>query len=244
MDGVRWLVHIVAMTPELATLLIATWTFVLGHFLLSSLPVRGALIPKIGVGGHRALYSAAALGTLAWVVVAYGDARMANAYLWDAPGWAAMIPVAVMPFTGILFVCSVTSRNPTAVGGERLLSDPSPVGGIMTITRHPMMVGFALWAAAHIPANGDGASLILFGGMLVLSVGGMLHIDHRRARLGGDWGPIALTTSIIPFAAALQGRTKVDWAGIGLWRPAAGLILYVALIYGHPWFAGVAIIPH
>jgi len=243
MDGPPCHVHIAPMTPDLATLLIATWTFVLAHFLLSSLPVRKALIARIGTGGHRGLYAITAIVTLTWMLMSFGDARLNNAYLWDAPAFATMIPVAVMPITAILFVCAVTSRNPTAVGGERLLDDPSPVGGITTITRHPMMVAFALWAAAHIPANGDAASLILFGGILILSIGGMVHIDYRRASYGGEWGPMALTTSIIPFAAALQGRTKIDWAGIGLWRPAVGIILYVGLIYAHPWIAGVAIIP-
>ncbi|HAE04070.1 MAG TPA: hypothetical protein DCG04_22020, partial [Rhodospirillaceae bacterium] len=157
----------------------------------------------------------------------------------------SMVPLLVMPLVTILLVCSLTTRNPTAVGGEKVATDPKPLSGIMTVTRHPMMVGFALWAVSHLVANGDLASVILFGGLLILSVGGMFHIDYRRSvTLGSDWGPIALTTSITPFLAVIQGRTKLDWAGIGLLRVVAGLALYAGLIFGHPWIAGVPVMMH
>lgn len=220
--------------------------FVGGHFALSSLPVRRALTDRLGDGAFRGLYSLLAAGSLVWVGIAYGDARSDSQILWAGPPALAMIPLAVLPISCILLVCSITSRNPTAIGGgERSAADPKPLSGIVTVTRHPMLVGFALWAAAHIPVNGDAASLVLFGGILLLCVGGMLHIDHRRrVTLGAGWGPIALTTGVVPFLAALQGRTKVDWGGIGPWRVAAGLALFVALLYGHPWIAGVPILPH
>jgi uncharacterized membrane protein len=231
------------MTQTLITLAIAAATFVGGHFVLSSLSVRGVLIAKIGEGGHRILYSLVALGSFIWMLFAYGDASLDAPILWAGTPGLAMVPVFVMPIVCVLFVCAVTTRNPTAIGGERVAQDPKPLGGIMTVTRHPMMVAFALFAAAHMVVNGDAASLILFGALLVLTVGGMLHIDHRRgATLGSDWGPIALTTGIVPFMAAVQGRTKIDWGGIGLARVAGGLALYAALVFGHPWIAGVPIV--
>ena len=64
-----------------------------------------------------------------------------------------------------------------------------------------------MWAASHHFVRGDAANIILLAGILVLSLGGMAHIDKRReAALGSDWGPVALTTSRLPFKAVLQGR--------------------------------------
>ena len=81
-------------------------------------------------------------------------------------------------------------------------------------------------------------------GILVLSLGGMAHIDaRRRAALGSAWGPIALTTSVMPFAAILAGRTKFDWAGIGWQRLLGGLALYLALLFAHEWLIGVSPVP-
>src|SRR3546814_13569424 len=76
--------------------------------------------------------------------------------------------------------------------------------------------------------------------MAVLAIGGMLHIDHRRREiLGSSWGPVALTTSAVPFLAATQGRSRIDWAGIGLWRVAGGLALYLVLLLAHEPTVGV-----
>lgn len=233
------------MSEPLFVLILSTAFFVGAHMVLSSLPVRQVLIDRMGEGGHRGLYTVAVGAGMVWMLFSYGDARAVAAPLWMPPPAMAMVPVLLMPIASILLVCALTTRNPTAVGGDKIAREPKPVTGIMTVTRHPMMVGVAIWAVAHLLSNGDAASIILFGGLLFLAVGGMLHIDHRRsATLGGDWGPIALTTGIVPFAAAIQGRISIDWAGIGLWRPAAGLVLYVALLLGHPWFAGVAVMPH
>lgn len=233
------------MTEPLLALILSTAFFVGAHMVLSSLPVRQVLIGRLGEKGHRGLYTVAVGAAMVWMLFSYGDAQGLGPQLWYPPPALAMVPVILMPIATILLVCSLTTRNPTAVGGDRIAREPKPVSGIMTVTRHPMMVGVAIWAVAHLLSNGDAASAILFGGLLFLAVGGMLHIDHRRAvTLGGDWGPIALTTGIIPFSAAIQGRTSVDWAGIGLWRPAAGLGLYAALLFGHPWIAGVSVLPH
>ena len=72
----------------------------------------------------------------------------------------------------------------------------------------------------------------------------MWHIDRRReASAGADWGPVKLTTSAIPFAAIVQGRARFDWAGIGLWRTALSLALYVALLHFHDRLFGVSALP-
>ena len=164
--------------------------------------------------------------------------------LWQPTPELLAIPLLVMPFASILVVASLSTPNITMVAGERHADQPHPAPGIMTITRHPGLWGIGLWSVAHLLANGDDASLALFGGIAVLSFGGMWHIDQRRrTTLGSAWGPVALTTSVIPFLAAVQGRTKVDWAGIGLARVAAGLALYAALLLTHGWAIGVSAIP-
>jgi len=112
------------------------------------------------------------------------------------------------------------------------------------VTRHPFLWGVTLWAASHIVVNGDVKTLVVMIGLLVLALGGMWHIDRRReAALGAAWGPIALTTSALPFQAILQGRTVLDWAAIGWWRPALALALYLALLALHETLFGVSVLP-
>jgi uncharacterized membrane protein len=115
---------------------------------------------------------------------------------------------------------------------------------MLSITRHPFLWGTGLWALSHLLANGDLSSIVMMGGIAVLSFAGMHHIDLRReSNLGATWGPMKLTTSVLPFGAVLTGRTKVDWRGIGLWRPALGLVVYAALLHLHSGLIGVSPLP-
>lgn len=229
------------MFSDLNALLAATVLFVGGHFLLSSLPLRQVLVRRLGDGGFRALYSLVAGVGIVWMASAY--AKASTVALWSSPAlhWLALL---VMPFAAILAVAGLTTRSPTAVGGETLAAGQDPAPGILRVTRHPFLWAVALWALVHLLARGNLASLIFFGGFLVLSLGGMQHIDLRRERsLGGSWGPMRLTTSVIPFAAIASRRTRMDWQGLGWWRPLLGLALYLALLHLHPLLFGVSPLP-
>ncbi len=226
----------------LENLALAVATFVGGHFILSSLTVRQRVVARVGEGIFRALYSVVALASFVWMLRAYGAAP--DTALWQPTPALALIPLVTMPFACVFAVAGLTTRNVTGVGGESLLDDPHPVRGAATVTRHPFLWGVALWGAAHAATNGDAASVLLFGGMTVLALGGMVHIDHRRRKsAGAAWGPVAMSSSAIPFHAAIQGRAKIDWAGIGPTRILAGLALYVIVLATHESAFGVDVMP-
>ncbi len=229
------------MTGTLTALFVSMLSFVGGHFLLSWPTLRERLIARLGQGPFTGLYSLLMVLVLIWVVAAY---RVAPPFvLWDFGPSVNLLPVLAMPFALILAVAGLTSRNPTAVMGEGLLAHALPVDGILTISRHPFLSGVALWSVSHLIANGDAASAMLFGGMGILSIGGMSAIDHKRSlKLGQNWAAFAAKTSRIPFGAAFSGRVQVDWGGIGWVRPVIGLILYVALFTLHDWLFGVPVI--
>ena len=232
-------------TGTLDSLIAATALFVAGHFVLSSRPLRQPLRRALGERLFLAVYSIAALAAFMWMMSAYGTAPYLE--VWAPPPFLRLVPLALMPLACILVVGGLTTRSLTMVGGGLSASAGGPESaapGMISITRHPALWGFTLWAGSHLAVNGDAANMILMAGILVLSLGGMVHIDLRREdALGGAWGPTKMTTSVLPFAAILSGRTKLDWKGIGWQRLLGGLALYAALIFAHPWIAGVALIP-
>jgi uncharacterized membrane protein len=226
------------MLGTIEALLLGLVVFVGGHFLLSSPPLRDPALRAIGEERFRGLYALLALASLTWTILAYGYAPYVE--VWSPPAWTRWVPNLLMPLAAVLLVAGVTTRNPTAVGGETALDEPNAVRGILTVTRHPFLNGAGLWAVAHLAANGDLASMLLFGSVAILAYGGMPAIDAKvRRRIQAAWGPVELTTSRTPFLAAIQGRVKVDWRGIGLWRLALGLLLWTALYGMHPMYAGV-----
>lgn len=233
------------MMGSLNTLFLATVLFVAGHFLLSSRPPRRAMTELLGAQGFRIGYSLVALAAFVWMLRAYEAAPVT--VVWYPPLAFTWVPVLVMPIALLLAVCGLTTPSVTMVGGESRLSDPSThdvAPGMLRVTRHPFLWGTALWSASHLLVNGEAAEMILMAGILVLSLGGMKHIDLRReTELGSAWGPMALTTSALPFAALASGRTTMDWKGIGWWRPAVALALYAALLHLHPTIFGVSALP-
>ncbi|MBS28871.1 MAG: NnrU protein [Alphaproteobacteria bacterium] len=230
------------MTGSIDTLFAATVLFVGGHFLLSSKPVRMALIERFGETHLLTYYSLVMIVIFTWMILAFIDTPPVA--LWQPSAGIRWLPALGMPLAVFLIVCGLTTPSPTIAGTNPDEPGRDLTRGIMRITRHPFLNGMSLWAALHLIANGDDRSIVLFGGLLVLTVVGMWHIDKRREFLfGSDWGPILLTTSAIPFAALLSKRTSFDWPGIGWWRLLLSVAIYLALVWLHPLVLGEAAWP-
>ena len=146
-----------------------------------------------------------------------------------------------MPFAWILAVSGGSTPNVTTGASNDGGEVEIPVVGIVRITRHPIMWGVSLWAGAHLIANGDTASVLMFGGLLSVSLLGPLQIDAKNHRkLGQAWPQFAAQTSWLPFAAAVVGRTGISLREIGWRRLAIALALYVVTMGVHPFVFGVS----
>ena len=98
------------------------------------------------------------------------------------------------------------------------MMSPAPKKGrLLWGMRHPMLMGFGLWALAHLLVNGDLPSLVLFGGLLVWALVEMALINRS------PWPPPAG-----PFPARKEAMAAVG---------AVVVLLVVGLIHGliGPW---------
>lgn len=220
------------MSASFTPLISATLVFVLGHFFLSARPVRSGLVGILSRNGFLAVYSIYAMASFIWMNIAYTRAPFED--LWGDPYWARWASVLIMPLAAIFLAAGVSTANPSAVGMDKLLAGGREPRGIQKVTRHPLLWAIAIWAALHFAANGDEASAIFFGGILVLSLAGMAHIEARKRAVGDPgWERFAALSSAVPFAALIGGRTRVTLSEIGWGRLAAGVVLYLVLLFGH-----------
>lgn len=226
----------------MVSLFLASLLFLAIHALVSGTALRGMLVAKIGERLYMAAFSTLSAGSLFWVILSYGAAP--HVELWADVTGLKHLSMLLMLIATILAVLAFSTPNPTSAGGDRALSREQAARGIIKVTRHPFLVAVSIWSVAHILANGDLASLILFGGFLALSLIGPPQIDAKRAaKYPEDWPRFLGQTSWLPFAAILQGRTKITWAEIGWGRIAAGVALYlVILLLLHQWAFGTT--PH
>lgn len=114
---------------------------------------RTQMLSLLGERGYKALYSAAAALGLALVVWGFSVARQDAATLWTPP-------VALRHSASLLTLAAFVLVTAAYV----------PANHFKVWLGHPMLAGTALWALAHLLANGKGVDVLLFGSFLVWAV--------------------------------------------------------------------------
>jgi len=210
--------------------------FLASHSIPARPAMRARLVMVFGERGYLSLYGLVSTGLLAWLIVA---ARRAP----YVPLWAPTLeqywaPVLVMPLALFLLIGGLLSPNPLSVGFRGRTFDPMRPG-IVEITRHPVLWGFALWGLSHVIANGDLVAVIMFGGFALFALAAMPAIDGRKRReLGAQWEQFAGFAPLIPFAAP-RGSRRWAWR-VGLLPRTLGatILAYAGLLMAHAWLFG------
>ncbi|HET9335600.1 MAG TPA: NnrU family protein, partial [Sphingomicrobium sp.] len=183
-------------------LALASAAFVGIHFLLSH-PLRAPLVKALGEGPFAGLYSLVALATFGWMIWAYPGASAESYPLWDAGRWGFVAATLLMWLGSVLFMGSLR-RNPAFPRPGKPIERIDEPNGVYSITRHPMMWGFTLWAATHAIVNPTQASLILCAAIAFLAlVGAALQDIKKQKLLGPVWREWTGKTSFIPYGRGL-----------------------------------------
>jgi len=170
---------------------------------------REAAIGRIGRGSFKGLYSLLSLAGLVLIVIGYGQYR-ASGYIpvWDPPVWTRHLALLLVL---IAFICIVAAYLP---------------GHIKHRLKHPMLAGVKIWAVAHLLANGDLGSILLFGTFLAWAVAARINVKRRdvAAQHGGTAAPAGWRNDILAIAI--------------------GTALYLAFVFWlHPLLIGVPVLP-
>jgi uncharacterized membrane protein len=223
------------------SLVVAALFFAGIHLGVAGTPLRDALVGRLGSAGYSAVFSVASVIGILWLVYAFDHAPYVAT--WGAPVWWRPAAIVLMLPALLLAVIGLATPNPTAVAQERRLAEEPR--GILRVTRHPFLIGVALWSLVHVVANGDVAALLFFGCFGLVALIGTRSIDEKRRRLlgAGAWQPFAARTSILPFAAIAAGRNRFQPGEIGLWRWALGILAYALVLGGHAHVFGVSPFP-
>jgi uncharacterized membrane protein len=183
----------------------------LGVHLVPTAPeLKAGLIERFGATAYRIGF--AVLSLLGFILIIYGYHKMQvmpdkNVVLWQPPTFMRHIAVALMlPAMIFLVAYLVPSR-------------------IRTALKHPMLIAIKTWALAHLLANGDLASLVLFGSFLAYAVYDRISLKRRPAS--------AAPVSVLP--PSPMNDVVVIVGGIALFA--------VFLFWAHAYLIGVAPMP-
>jgi uncharacterized membrane protein len=187
----------------LAVLILGLIVFIGGHALTMTRGARAALVARTGEVPYKIVYALVAILGVALIAWGYGEYRATGwIQIWNPPAFMRHVTVALM-WPSI--VCIAAAYSP---------------GHIKKTLKHPMLVGVKLWAFAHLLANGDLGSIVLFGSILAWAV-----VDRISLKRRSDPGapPIPL------------GGWKNDIVAV-----IAGTLVYLALGFVfHPLVIGV-----
>ena len=161
-----------------------------------------AAVRRLGEKRFKGGYSLLSLIGLVLVVYGYGWARAGQGVLYEPFAGAGHLALVLVPIAFILVAAAY-----------------APVGHIKTTVRHPMVLGVAVWAFAHLLANGGTADVVLFGGFFV-------------------WAVIDYLNSLGRHALVPAGRPRVKGDVVAV---VAGLVVSAIFIGGlHRWLVGVS----
>ncbi len=134
-----------------------------GHLAKRLAPAARASLGDAGKG----LVAAVVIGSVVLMVIGYRG--WAAPQVWDPPAFMVHINNLLVILGLYLYAASGTRAR------------------IATRMRHPQLTGFKLWALAHLLVNGDLASIILFGGLLLWAVLEVIVINRAEPQ----WTPPA-----------------------------------------------------
>lgn len=223
------------MTGNVSWVVVAAVAFVGSHFALSH-PLRAPVVDRIGERAFLLVYSVVSFVTLGWLVWAYLDTAP-EPLLWPAGDALWAVASVLMLVGSILFVGSLIGNPALPDPSGRPKPAPAP-RGVFTVTRHPMMWGFALWGIVHILVYPTLANIVLCAAIIVLALLGAHMQDRKKAQLQPDvWPTWQARTSYWPFA----GRTRIG--GFRGHDIAGGVVVWLAATWAHiplaGWAAGI-----
>ena len=150
------------------------------HLLPSFVPLHDSLKNRLGANVYRGLFSLVSLAGMVLIVMGMGRAEFAPLY--EPPAWGRHVTSLLML---ISLYCLISKEVMTS---------------LRKFTAHPMLWGVSAWAIGHLLANGDAASVTLFGSFLAYSLFDMHSANRRGARPAGK--ALALKADAIVLIAA------------------------------------------
>ena len=142
------------------TLLVAGLVLFLGIHLVPTMPaLRARVAGSMGEIPYKILFSVVSLA--AFMLIVYGKAGAPFVEVWQPPAWGRHLNMLLNLFAFIMLVAAYVPCNMR----RRL--------------KHPMLVAIKLWALGHLLANGDLASMALFGSFLAWAVYDRISVKRR-----------------------------------------------------------------
>jgi uncharacterized membrane protein len=170
---------------------LALWT--LAHYFKRLMPEQRAALGNAGKGG----VAVAILVSLVMMIYGYRWAEFIP--LWYPPSYLTHVNNLLMLVAVFVYGMSATT------------------GRLRGKLRHPQLIAVKIWAVAHLLVNGDLASVILFGGLLLWAGGSVALINRAEAWERPEPGEAKKDILLVVITLVLYGVMTGIHAWLGVW---------------------------
>jgi uncharacterized membrane protein len=146
---------------------------------------RDRQLAAMGEGRWKGIYSLVSAAGLVLLIWGYGKAWEVAPVLYEPPVWMKHVAAPLM------FIAFVS-----------LMTFIFPAGRLKPILKHPFLLAVQIWALAHLLANGNLASVILFGAFLAWALADRLAVA-QRGEPAPQPGPVKWDALAVVSGAAL-----------------------------------------
>lgn len=184
--------------------LIIGLVLLLGVHMVRLIGLRGPVVRLISEPLYAVFYSVISAVGLALVI--YGHILShPSPTVWLPPEWTRTVALFAVPVSLVLLVAAYLPSH------------------IRSLTRHPMTLAVFLWSGAHLLANGEQASIVLFGSFFVWSIVILIEAYARGGQFArpGRWGADAAAIVIGLGAAALFAYFHMQLFGVAVFEFAS-----------------------
>ncbi|MGY6627936.1 MAG: NnrU family protein [Oceanicaulis sp.] len=184
--------------------LIIGLVLLLGVHMIRLIGLRGPVVRLISEPLYAVFYSVISAVGLALVI--YGHILShPSPTVWLPPEWTRTVALFAVPVSLVLLVAAYLPSH------------------IRSWTRHPMTLAVFLWSGAHLLANGEQASIVLFGSFFAWSIVILIEAYARGGQFArpGRWGADAAAIVIGLGAAALFAYFHMQLFGVAVFEFAS-----------------------
>ena len=190
--------------------------FLATHAFTMARAPRAEIMGRIGENRYKLGYTALSLLGLVLIGVGFHDYRMSGMIpVWDPPTWTRHLALSLVL---LAFISIAATYVPSHIRAK---------------AKHPMLLAVKIWATAHLLANGDLGSMLLFGGFLAWAVGARIAAKRRERAAGLPMGGAA---AVAP--AGWRNDVLVVAIGAAAWFVFARYLHYPVI--GVPVWPGTA----
>ena len=158
---------------------------------------RKNLVSRIGEQPYKGIFALFMVLALYLVISGWKASIPESVYL--PPAWGRHLTALLVLISFILFIAPYHATN------------------LKRYLRHPQLAGVALWGFAHLLANGEARSIVLFGGLALWAVIEIIMLNRRD----GAW----VKPDPVP--------RKKDFVLL-----VAGFTTYIIVALSHQWLFG------